>query len=76
MPIVKPWDGKTKIGNGSKVNVKFVINDVPYGGKVWKKPGILGVQVVDLVPYEGGDYEEFPEIDSKMATKTGVGRVI
>jgi hypothetical protein len=57
------WDGKTLIGNGSLVNVMFLINDTEYKGKKFKKPGILKVQVVKLVEYEGGEREEFPEYD-------------
>lgn len=57
----REWDGKTLIGNGSTVNVSFVINDVPYNGKNFRKPGIIAVQVVKLVDYEGGQREEFPE---------------
>lgn len=56
-----PWDGKTKIGNGSTVNVKFLVNETTYNGKKFLKPGIIGVQVVKHVPWEGGDHEDFPE---------------
>lgn len=63
----KPWDGKTLIGNGSEVNIKFLVNEVPYNGKVFKKPGILALQVVKLVEYEGGDREDFPEYNEDGA---------
>lgn len=55
------WDGKTLIGNGSLVNVMCVINETEYQGKKHLKPGIIKVQVVKLVEYEGGDREDFPE---------------
>jgi hypothetical protein len=64
----KEWDGKTKIGNGSIVNVKFAVNEIPAfgGGKPRLKPSILAVQVWDLVPYEGkGD--DFPQKSNKKA---------
>lgn len=48
------WD-KTLIGNGSEVNVSFVINEGTYNLKPYKKPSIIAVQVVNLVPYEGKD---------------------
>ena len=64
------WDDR-KIGNGSKVNVSMVINDTEYGGKKFKKPGIIAVQVIDYVPYEGGDYEEFPEYDDAGTEQWG-----
>lgn len=52
------WNPKTKIGNGSTVNVNFALNEF--------KPGdfnanILSLQVWDLVAYEGG---EFPTKDA------------
>jgi hypothetical protein len=56
----QPWD-KRLIGNGSVVNVKFVINENTYNGRTTKKPGLIKLQVWDLVPYEGkggGEYEE------------------
>lgn len=58
----KPWPDGVKIGNGSILNVKYVINETEYGGRKFKKPGILKVQVWEHVPYEGrdGDDEEFP----------------
>lgn len=56
----KLWDDR-KIGNGSTVNVMFLINDTEYNKKKFRKPGILGVQVVSLVPYEEKEREEFPE---------------
>lgn len=57
------WDDR-KIGNGSKVNVSFVINDKTFEGKSFRSAGIIAVQVIDLVPYEGGDYEEFGSYDA------------
>lgn len=58
------WDGKTLIGNGSVVNVSWLVNETEYNGKKFKKPGILAVQVVELVPYEGrGGDDDFPEYD-------------
>lgn len=57
----RDWDGKTLIGNGSELNVSFVVNETEYNKKKFKKPGVIAVQVVKLVEYEGGDREEFPE---------------
>ena len=57
------WDDR-KIGNGSNVNVSFVVNEVPYGGKTHKKPGIIAIQVLNLVPYEGGSQDEFEDYTS------------
>lgn len=53
------WDGKTLIGNGSVLNVKIALNEVP--NQKGTKPGVIKVQVWDLVEYEGkNDDEDFP----------------
>ncbi len=49
----EPWNPKTKIGNGSTVNVNFAINEY---GKGQKSANILSMQVWDLVTYEGGEF--------------------
>jgi hypothetical protein len=61
------WPAKKLIGNGSTVNVKYLINEYEYNGKKGKKPGILAIQVWDLVEYEGkdGDQEDFPTRDGE-----------
>ena len=46
------WD-KRKIGNGSTVNVNFLINEYKPGQK---NANILSMQVWDYVPYEGGEF--------------------
>lgn len=53
-----------KIGNGSVVNVNFIINEF---SKTEKNANILSLQVWDMVPYEGG---EFP---TKADDGTGEG---
>lgn len=54
-PDAQPWDDKVLIGNGSKVNVKYVINTRPDGSK---SVDALAFQVTEHVPYEGkGDFE-------------------
>ena len=60
-PDRKPWDQTVLLGNGTIVNVKYVINegDLP---KPWKRPDILALQVAELVPY--GDGEDFPEYET------------
>lgn len=52
------WNPKTKIGNGSTVNVNFALNE--YKPKDFNA-NILSLQVWDLVVYEGG---EFPTKDA------------
>lgn len=54
----KEWSQEKLIGNGSKVDVKFVVMDFGPGKK--KGVYIRSVRVLDLVPYEK---DEFPEID-------------
>lgn len=56
----QPWDDKTLIGNGSIVNVKFIINEITMqNGRKILKPNILKMQVWEHVPYESkGD--DFP----------------
>ena len=51
------WPQNSLIGNGSVVNVMVALNE--YEGEI--KPGLIKVQVVEHVPYEGkGDDEDFP----------------
>jgi hypothetical protein len=53
----QPWDNR-KIGNGSTVNVNFLVNEYKPGQN---NANILSLQVWDLVAYEGN---EFPIKDS------------
>lgn len=48
----QPWDNR-KIGNGSTVNVNFVVNEYKPGQN---NANILSLQVWDLVPFEGGEF--------------------
>lgn len=52
----KAWDDKVLIGNGSIINVKMVLNEVD--GQRETKPGLIKVQVVELVPFEGRDEDD------------------
>jgi hypothetical protein len=49
----EPW-GKDLIGNGSEVNVKFVVKDYGKGKK--KGVYIRAIQVINLVPYVIADF--------------------
>ena len=60
----EPWNPKTKIGNGSTVNINFAINEY---GKNQKSANILSMQVWDHIPYEGG---EFPTREDSEDGKT------
>jgi len=53
----REWDGKTRIGNGSILNVKFAVNDITYQGKTRPKASAISIQVWKHVPY---DNDEFP----------------
>lgn len=57
----KPWDENTLIGNGSTVDVKFVIIEYPAYGKTGVY--IRGVRVLDLVPYERPLFDALDEDD-------------
>lgn len=46
------WD-KRKIGNGSTVNVNFLISEYKPGQK---NANIVSMQIWDYVPYEGGEF--------------------
>lgn len=63
--IGKPWDEKKLIGNGSVVDVKFRVVD--YGAGKQKGMYIDKVKVLDLVPYDGGDFEPISEEDEYFA---------
>jgi hypothetical protein len=53
----KPWDGKTLIGNGSILNIKYALNDVTMGkNKGAQKPSLMAIQVWKLESYG----EDFP----------------
>lgn len=58
------WDHR-RIGNGSTVNVNFIINEF---GKGEKAANILSLQVWDYVPYEGG---EFPTREDDSSSEGG-----
>jgi len=58
----RDWNPEDKLGNGTVVAVSFAVNEGEYRGKPWRKPGILGVMVLDHVPYESDDFDQF--IDS------------
>lgn len=51
-----PWDQNVLIGNGSRVNVKLILNENDDGTV---RPSILRLQVVEHVPY--GDGEDFTD---------------
>lgn len=57
----QPWDENKLIGNGSDVDVKFVIIDYGPG----KKDGVYirGVRVLNLVPYNKPVFDELDEDD-------------
>jgi len=60
-PIVKdaegnPWDTNTLIGNGSKVRVAAEVYDTRFG----KAMRLMGVQVLELVEYDGPSEPELP----------------
>jgi hypothetical protein len=50
------WDQDVKIGNGTKVTVKYHLNESKYGNLFW----VEAVKVDEHVPYEGGEF--FPGI--------------
>lgn len=54
----QPWDGKTLIGNGSVLNVSYVLNEVKSKGQKRLKPSVLRVQVWELKAYKPKN--EFP----------------
>lgn len=59
------WDGKTLIGNGSKVDCKIILNDVE--GQKGTKPGLLKVRVAELVAFEGREDDEDFTYDTSAA---------
>lgn len=54
------WDNR-KIGNGSTVNVNFIVNEFKPGQK---NANILSLQVWDYVPYEGGEFPTREDTDT------------
>lgn len=56
-----PWPQNKLIGNGSDVDVKFVVMDHGAGKK--KGVYIRSVRVLDLVPYERKEFEALDESD-------------
>lgn len=56
-----PWPDSKLIGNGSTVDVKFVVMD--YGPGKKKGVYIRGVRVLDLVPYEPKEFDDLDEDD-------------
>jgi hypothetical protein len=62
----RPWNPKTKIGNGSLVEVKFNVKDYGAG----KNAGVYpqAIRVLNLVPYERQEFAELPE-DNEFVQK-------
>lgn len=56
------WDDKTLIGNGSILNVKIALNEIP--NQKGLKPGFIKIQVWELVEYEGKDGDDDFPIDT------------
>lgn len=61
----KPWNPETKVGNGTVADVKFEIRDYGKG----KYPGIYprAVRILDLVEFNGGEFEALSEDDEYFA---------
>lgn len=60
-PDGQPWDQSKLIGNGSILNVRFGLNEVPSQGTKRLKPSVIAIQVWEHSPYEGRN--EFPTRD-------------
>ena len=59
-----PWDPDVAIGNESVVEIKYLLKEFEYKDKKGIKRNILAIRVVDHVPYEGGQREDFNYKDS------------
>ena len=68
-PDREEWDPKTKIGNGSVVNVKFKIKEYPSVGAA---AYIQAVQVVNHIPYED-DFPEYNEAPTSTEPQVATG---
>jgi hypothetical protein len=55
----KPWDTSVIIGNGSLVDVKYLLKEYDFKGKKGIRRNILAIRVKDHVPYEGEEREDF-----------------
>lgn len=58
----QPWPDNKFVGNGSTLNVKMTLNEREFRGKKFLKPGVISVQVWDLVAFSGKN-DDFPVKD-------------
>lgn len=58
----EPWPQNTLIGNGSRADIKFYLNELTKGKNKGKtKAALMKIKINELVPYEAGedfDYDE------------------
>jgi hypothetical protein len=64
------WDDKTMIGNGSDIDVSFVVRD--YGAGMKKGVYIRSVRVLKLVPYEKTEFKKLDEDDPFFAEAAAI----
>ncbi len=55
----KPWPADKAIGNKSTVDIKYLIKEYEYKKKKGLKRAILAIRVLEHIPYEPGDREDF-----------------
>lgn len=55
---LRPLD-QSIVGNGSIANIQYSVYDWDFGKKKGKAADLMGIQVIDLVEYHGGDGSEF-----------------
>jgi len=67
----KPWDQSKLIGNGSTVDVKFVVKD--YGAGKKKGVYIRAVRVLDLVSFNRSEFADLDEGDEFFTEKPEKG---
>lgn len=68
VPVVdaegRPWNPDNLIGNGSLLDVKFVVMDFGRGKPMGVYP--RSIRVLDWVPYMANAFEELPEADKQL----------
>ena len=68
-PDTKPWDVDVKIGNGSVIRVKYLLNEMTVGKNKGKlKPSALGFQVMEHKEFNGpGGGDDYTPVETAGA---------
>lgn len=54
------------VGNGSIINLQYNAYDWEFAGKTGRSADLVGVQILELVPYGGDEFEQVEQTDAPI----------